>query len=154
MRGSVCRSSYRRPPPDAAGCAAGARHAGVIYGLIAAMGWGISAIAATNAARRTGTYISVLSGQGIGVLVLVLLAAFLRPPLETLHGPAVAGLVGAGLLGLLGYLTFYRALEYGGALGLVGAVNPAHWGSHTGVARFSLGRHPHLVRRARAPAPL
>src|SRR5262249_60780108 len=145
MRGSVCRSSYRRPPPDAAGCAAGARHAGVIYGLIAAMGWGISAIAATNAARRTGTYISVLSGQAIGVLVLVLLAAFLRPPLETLHGPAVAGLVGAGLLGLLGYLTFYRALEYGGGGGPGGAGRPGHGGGTTLRAGFLLGRPPPRV---------
>ena len=33
----------------------------MIYGLIAAIGWGASAIAATNAARRAGTYIAVLA---------------------------------------------------------------------------------------------
>src|SRR5215510_3063648 len=141
MRGSVCWSPYRRAPPGAAGCAAGARHAGVIYGLIAAIGWGTSAIAATNAARRAGTYISVLSGQGIGVLVLVLLAAFRRPPLATLPGPAVAGLAGAGLLGLLGYLTFYRALEYGGAVGLVSAISATYGGVTTVPAVILLGEH-------------
>jgi hypothetical protein len=46
----------------------------VIYGLIAAIGWGASAIAATNAARRAGTYIAVLCGQGVGVAVLIVLA--------------------------------------------------------------------------------
>ena len=86
----------------------------MIYGLIAAVGWGASAIAATNAARRAGTYIAVLSSQGTGVVVLVLLAVFLHPPLDAINAPVALGLVGAGLLGLAGYLTFYRALEYGG----------------------------------------
>jgi drug/metabolite transporter (DMT)-like permease len=113
----------------------------VIYGLIAAIGWGTSAIAATNAARRAGTYVSVLSGQGIGVLVLVLLAAFLHPPLATLRWPAVAGLAGAGLLGLLGYLTFYRALEYGGAVGLVSAISATYGGITTVLAVIVLGEH-------------
>jgi drug/metabolite transporter (DMT)-like permease len=95
----------------------------VIYGLIAAIGWGASAIAATNAARRAGTYIAVLSGQGVGVVALVLLAAFLHPSLGAVDRPAAIGLAGAGLLGLLGYLTYYRALEYGGAVGLISAIS-------------------------------
>ena len=44
---------------------------GVIYGLVAAAGWGVSAVAATHAARRAGTYVAVLSGQGLGVIVLL-----------------------------------------------------------------------------------
>lgn len=112
----------------------------MIYGLIAAIGWGSSAIAATNAARRAGTYIAVLSGQGVGVVVLVLLAAFLHPPLAAI-GPAAVGLVGAGLLGLLGYLTFYRALEYGGAVGLVSAISATYGGITTLLAVIVLGEH-------------
>lgn len=81
------------------------------------MRWGTSAIAATKAARRAGTYIAVLSSQGIGVVVLVLLVTFLHPSLGANYMPAAIGLVGARLLGLLGYLTSYRALEYGGAVG-------------------------------------
>jgi uncharacterized membrane protein len=113
----------------------------MIYGLIAAIGWGASAIAATNAARRAGTYIAVLSGQGVGVVALVLLAAFLHPSLGAVDGPAAIGLVGAGLLGLLGYLTYYRALEYGGAVGLISAISATYGGITTLLAVFVLGEH-------------
>jgi hypothetical protein len=64
----------------------------VIYGLIAAIGWGASAIAATNAARRAGTYIAVLSGQGVGVVALVLLAAFLLGVTLIIAGLVLIGL--------------------------------------------------------------
>jgi drug/metabolite transporter (DMT)-like permease len=113
----------------------------VIYGLIAAIGWGTSAIAATNAARRAGTYIAVLSCQAVGVVLLVLLAVFLHPPLAAIRGPAVIGLVGAGLLGLIGYLTFYRALEYGGPVGLVSAISATYGGITTLLAVIVLGEH-------------
>jgi drug/metabolite transporter (DMT)-like permease len=113
----------------------------MIYGLIAAIGWGASAIAATNAARRAGTYIAVLSGQGVGVAALVLLAAFLHPSLGAVDRPAAIGLVGAGLLGLLGYLTYYRALEYGGAVGLISAISATYGGITTLLAVFVLGEH-------------
>jgi drug/metabolite transporter (DMT)-like permease len=111
----------------------------VIYGLITAVGWGTSAIAATNAARRAGTYIAVLCGQGVGVIVLVLLTVFLHPPLAAIRGPTAIGLVCAGLLGLLGYLTFYRALEYGGAVGLVSAISATYGGITTVLAVIVLG---------------
>jgi drug/metabolite transporter (DMT)-like permease len=113
----------------------------VVYGLIAALGWGASAVAATNAARRTGTYIAVLSSQGTGVVVLVLLAVFLHPPLGAISATTALGLVGAGLLGLAGYLTFYRALEYGGAVGLVSAISASYGGITTLLAVIVLGEH-------------
>jgi drug/metabolite transporter (DMT)-like permease len=120
---------------------AGAGHQGVVYGLIAALGWGASAVAATNAARRTGTYIAVLSSQGTGVVVLVLLAVFLHPPLDAINAPTALGLIGAGLLGLAGYLTFYRALEYGGAVGLVSAISASYGGITALLAVLVLGEH-------------
>ena len=113
----------------------------MVYGLIAALGWGASAIAATNAARRTGTYIAVLSSQGTGVVVLVLLAVFLHPPLGAMNVPTTLGLVGAGLLGLAGYLAFYRALEYGGPVGLVSAISATYGGITTLLAVIVLGEH-------------
>jgi drug/metabolite transporter (DMT)-like permease len=113
----------------------------VIYGLIAAAGWGLSAVAATHAARRAGTYVAVLSGQGIGVLVLLLLTAVLRPSFAGVTGHVAAVLAGAGLLGLLGYLTFYRALEYGGAVGLVSAISATYGGVTTALAVGLLGEH-------------
>jgi drug/metabolite transporter (DMT)-like permease len=113
----------------------------VIYGLLAAAGWGLSAVAATHAARRTGTYLAVLIGQGLGVVVLVLLAATLRPSVAAVDGQAAAVLASAGLLGLVGYLAFYRALEYGGAVGLVSAISATYGGVTTMLAVIVLGEH-------------
>lgn len=113
----------------------------MIYGLIAAVGWGASAIAATNAARRAGTYLAVLCGQSVGVAALVILAAFLHPALGAIGRPAAIGLAGAGLLGLLGYLTYYRALEYGGAVGLTSAISATYGGITTLLAVIVLGEH-------------
>jgi len=113
----------------------------VLYGLTAAIGWGTSAIAATNAARRAGTYLAVLSGQSVGVGVLAILAVFLHSSLEAIDVTTAIGLVGAGLLGLLGYLTFYRALEYGGAVGLISAISATYGGITTLLAVIVLGEH-------------
>lgn len=113
----------------------------MIYGLLAAAGWGLSAVAATHAARRTGTYLAVLIGQGLGVVVLVLLAATLRPSVAAVDGQAAAVLASAGLLGLVGYLAFYRALEYGGAVGLVSAISATYGGVTTMLAVIVLGEH-------------
>jgi len=113
----------------------------VIYGLIAAIGWGTSAIAATNAARRAGTYLAVLGGQGVGVAALVILAIFMHSALVAMDMATAVGLVGAGLLGLLGYLTFYRALEYGGAVGLISAISASYGGITTLLAVIVLGEN-------------
>ena len=113
----------------------------MVYGLVAAMGWGLSAVAATNAARRAGTYLAVLSGQGLGVIVLVLLALLLQPSFAAAGGVVALSLVAAGLLGLLGYLAFYRALEYGGAVGLVSAISATYGGVTTVLAVAVLGEH-------------
>ena len=69
----------------------------MLYGLIAALGWGLSAVAATNAARRTGTYLSVLSGQALGVVVLVVLTAVIQPSFAV-GGSVLAFLVVIGII--------------------------------------------------------
>jgi drug/metabolite transporter (DMT)-like permease len=112
----------------------------VLYGLIAALGWGVSAVAATNAARRAGTYLAVLSGQTLGVVVLVVLTAVIQPSFAV-AGSVLAFLAAAGLLGLVGYLAFYRALEYGGAVGLVSAISATYGGVTTVLAVVILGEH-------------
>ncbi|HEX6934702.1 MAG TPA: DMT family transporter [Streptosporangiaceae bacterium] len=113
----------------------------MVYGLVAALGWGVSAVAATNAARRAGTYLAVLCGQGLGVVVLVVLAVALRPSFAGAGGAVALSLAAAGLLGLLGYLAFYRALEYGGAVGLVSAISATYGGVTTVLAVAVLGEH-------------
>ena len=113
----------------------------VVYGLVAALGWGLSAVAATNAARRAGTYLAVLCAQGLGVVMLVLLAVLLGPSFAGVGLAAGLSLVGAGLLGLIGYLAFYRALEYGGAVGLVSVISATYGGVTTVLAVAILGEH-------------
>ncbi|HEX5189594.1 MAG TPA: DMT family transporter [Streptosporangiaceae bacterium] len=113
----------------------------MVYGLVAALGWGVSAVAATNAARRAGTYLAVLCGQGVGVVLLIMLALLLQPSFAAAGGAVALSLAGAGLLGLLGYLAFYRALEYGGAVGLVSAISATYGGVTTVLAVTVLGEH-------------
>src|SRR5260370_25406855 len=84
----------------------------VVYGLIAALGWGLSAVAATNAARRAGTYLAVLSGQGLGVIALLLLTILFRPSFAAAAGMGAPGPAGSAPPGLACPLPFFPALPY------------------------------------------
>jgi drug/metabolite transporter (DMT)-like permease len=110
----------------------------VTYGLIAALAWGISTIAATWAARRAGTYLALLVSQLVGAGFLGLLAVTMRPSLAGLHGLTLLGLAGAGLLGLLGWLTYYKALQ-DGPVGLVSAIAATYGGVAAVLAVLVLG---------------
>ena len=54
------------------------------YGLIAAVGWGISSVAATHAARQMGTLAALLVSQVTGTIVLTVVLAVRRPHLLAL----------------------------------------------------------------------
>jgi uncharacterized membrane protein len=110
----------------------------VTYGLLAAAAWGISTIAAANAARRIGTYTAVFVSQVLGLAVLVLLAALLHPSLAAIGGITAVGLTGAGVLGLLGWICYYRALECG-PVGLVSAIGATYGGITALLAVAVLG---------------
>ena len=108
------------------------------YGLIAAVMWGLSAVAAAKAARRTGTYLAVLCGQGLGVLSLLVLATAVRPSFAAVDGTVALHLAGAGLVGLLGYLCYYRAIE-DGPVGLGSAISSTYGGIAALLAVIVLG---------------
>jgi drug/metabolite transporter (DMT)-like permease len=108
------------------------------YGLVAAIAWGISTIAAANAARQIGTYFAVLVSQVLGLAVLGILAAVLHPSLSVVGGGAVAGLAAAGVLALLGWLLYYRALERG-PVGVVSAIGASYGGVTALLAVTLLG---------------
>ena len=108
------------------------------YGLIAAVMWGLSAVAAAKAARRTGTYLAVLCGQGLGVLSLLALAAVVRPSFAAVDGAVALHLAGAGLVGLVGYLCYYRAIE-DGPVGLGSAISSTYGGIAALLAVIVLG---------------
>ncbi len=108
------------------------------YGLIAAVMWGLSAVAAAKAARRTGTYLAVLCGQGVGVLSLLVLATAVRPSFAAVDGAVAWHLAGAGLVGLVGYLCYYRAIE-DGPVGLGSAISSTYGGIAALLAVIVLG---------------
>jgi len=110
----------------------------VIYGLAAAVAWGTSAVTATVAARRCGTFITVLIGQVLGLVVLFVLGAALRPSFAAVHGTVLWGLIGCGVIGLLGYLFFYRALAEG-PVGLVSSIGATYGGISALLAFLFLG---------------
>jgi uncharacterized membrane protein len=110
----------------------------VTYGLIAALAWGVSTIAAAHAARRLGTYNAVLVSQVVGLAMLVPLTAILHPSFAAIDGRTAGGLVAAGVLGLLGWLTYYRALEHG-PVGLVSAIGATYGGVTALLAVAVLG---------------
>lgn len=99
----------------------------MIYGFIAAAGWGTSTIAAAMAARRTGSYVAVLLSQGLGAAALLVAAAAAGVAMLPLGLVTLAGLAGAGLLQLAGWAAYYRALE-SGPIGLVSAVAACYGG--------------------------
>ena len=111
---------------------------GVTYGLAAALAWGISTIAAARAGRRVGAYAALLMSQLVGAALLGLLAVVLRPPLADLHGRTLLGLVFGGLLTLLGWWTYYRALVRG-PVGVVGAIAASYGGFAAVLAVLFLG---------------
>jgi bacterial/archaeal transporter family protein len=108
------------------------------YGLIAAFGWGISSVAATHAARRMGTLAALLASQVTGTIVLTVVLAARHPHLLALPGAAVLGLAGAGFLSLVGWLTYYRALEYG-PVGIVSGTAATYGGVTALLAMLVLG---------------
>jgi drug/metabolite transporter (DMT)-like permease len=108
------------------------------YGLIAALGWGISSVAATHAARRMGTLAALLASQVTGTIVLTAVLAAMHPHLPTLPRAAVLGLGAAGFLSLIGWLTYYRALEYG-PVGIVSGTAATYGGVTALLAIMILG---------------
>jgi drug/metabolite transporter (DMT)-like permease len=108
----------------------------MIYGLTAAVMWGTAAVTATYATRKAGTFITLVVGQGVGIIILLVMEAILRPSFSGVSGADFLALIGTGLIGLVGYLTFYKALELG-PIGLVSAIG-ATYGGVTAILAFVL----------------
>ena len=116
----------------------------VIYGLTAAIAWGTSAVFATYAARRCGVFATVMIGQVLGLILLLSMTVVLRPSFSAVHGSVLVGLIACGVVGLLGYLSFYRALEEG-PVGLVSAIGATYGGVTAILAVLVLGESLGLI---------
>src|ERR1700689_2628884 len=110
----------------------------MIYGLIAAAGWGVSSVAAAQAARRMGTLAALLISQATGTVALLAVLAVMRPHLLSLPSATMWGLAGAGFFSLVGWLTYYRALEHG-PVGIVSGAAATYGGVPALLALLVLG---------------
>lgn len=84
----------------------------MIYGLAAALGFGLSDVGAAVVTRRVGAFVTVITSQFGALLVLLICFAIARPSLAV-SGEDVGLLTLNGMMAAGGYLTFYRALEIG-----------------------------------------
>jgi uncharacterized membrane protein len=91
----------------------------VIFGLAAALGWGLADFAGAVAGRRIGSIVTVIVGQ---VLSLVFMSIVLVASGDSIDGigPIVGWVALNGVFTAIAYMTHYRALE----LGPVAVVSP------------------------------
>jgi drug/metabolite transporter (DMT)-like permease len=91
----------------------------VIYGLVAAFGWGLSDLWAAIAGRRMGSGRTVMVAQVAAAALISLIVAFARPDLSEL-GTVIPWLVPNAFLGAAAFATLYRGLQ----LGPIAVVSP------------------------------
>lgn len=85
---------------------------GVLYGLGAAVGWGLSDFMVALVARRVGSFTTVVCAQVASFVALTILLASGAVHLPPWHVGLLA-LPAIGLVGALSYAAFYRALQLG-----------------------------------------
>ena len=95
------------------------RVSALLYGLVAALGWGIADYLAALSARRVGTFRTILGMQASSLLIFAAIIAAIGalPPLRT---DAIVTALGMGALGAVMLAALYRAL----ALGPIAIVSP------------------------------
>jgi drug/metabolite transporter (DMT)-like permease len=84
----------------------------VIYGLVAAMGWGLSDLWASISGRRIGSFRTVVVAQFAAAIAVSLLALAVRPDLSRLS-VVVPWLVANAFISAAAFAALYRALELG-----------------------------------------
>jgi drug/metabolite transporter (DMT)-like permease len=91
----------------------------VIYGLVAALGWGLADFGGAVAGRKLGSLWVVLVAQTFTALAMSAVIIVARSPLDPMWG-AIPLLLLNGAFSATAYVTHYRALE----LGPVAVVSP------------------------------
>src|SRR3989442_7708482 len=90
----------------------------MLYGLGAALGWGLSDITVAVVSRRIGSFFSVVIAQLAGLILFAVLLVVARPPMPVPGALRLTVLLAAGIFRALSYIAVYRRLELG-ALALV-----------------------------------
>jgi uncharacterized membrane protein len=84
----------------------------MIYGLGAALGWGLADVMVALIARRIGSFVTLVIGQLASLIAFTMLWLSGVTSVGRLH-PALLLLPLIGVSGALSYVCFYRALELG-----------------------------------------
>ena len=84
----------------------------MIFGLTAALGWGVADFGAAVVSRRLGSLPTVVIAQVAGLLTLLLIVLVVRPAWDLSPG-VVAGIAANGVIAAAAYLLLYRSLEMG-----------------------------------------
>jgi uncharacterized membrane protein len=103
----------------------------VIYGLLAAIGWGTTDFLAAVSGRRLGSLPALAVSQLVGIVLATALFLVNGNGVASLHG-LVWFLIANGLIAMVAYSLHYRALE----LGPVAVVSPV--GAGYAVVGFAL----------------
>jgi uncharacterized membrane protein len=103
----------------------------VIYGLLAAIGWGTTDFLAAVSGRRLGSLPALAVSQLVGIVLATALFLVNGKGVASLHG-LVWFLIANGLIAMVAYSLHYRALE----LGPVAVVSPV--GAGYAVVGFAL----------------
>jgi drug/metabolite transporter (DMT)-like permease len=92
---------------------------GLLYGLAAALCWGITDVCAALAGRRFGALLTVAAGQSVSLTLLVIIAfaSVGHLPIDT---RILLPVMGLGVVSGISYLTFFTALR----LGPIAVVSP------------------------------
>jgi drug/metabolite transporter (DMT)-like permease len=120
----------------------------VIFGLSAAVGWGLADFFGALSGRRIGAFAAVLSGQILSAIFMTGVLVFSDESLAVL-APYVWLVILNGAFAAFAYVTHYRALE----LGPVAVVSPIGAGYAVvgvGLAMAILGERPGAVALAGA----
>jgi uncharacterized membrane protein len=112
----------------------------VIYGLVAALGWGLADFGGAVVGRKIGSLATVLVSQtfNAAVMTIVLIASGHSP---AVLGPYLGFVVLNGLAAAAAYITHYRALELG-PVTVVSPVGATYAVVGVVLAIVVLGEHP------------
>jgi uncharacterized membrane protein len=91
----------------------------VIYGLAAALGWGLADFLGAVSSRRIGSFAAVVSGQLLSAAFMTIVFAFAGGTLGSIHG-LLWFVALNGVASMIAYASHFRALQ----LGPVAVVSP------------------------------
>jgi uncharacterized membrane protein len=120
----------------------------VIYGLAAALGWGVADFGAAVAGRKIGSLATVISGQGLNAVAMTVILLATGTSVAPL-GPIIGWMALNGVVAAIAYATHYRALELG-PIAVVSPIGAAYAVVGVALAVALLGERPGIVALAGA----